>query len=755
MLSIGARLVRLEETIAMNNKFVFTLLSYLMIPVILLNLTFLQLPFVGILASSVFLTINAALLGHTFFRNESSFLRFVLGLLMLIMLLGFIGWLTMITWNLDITQSVIVLFIVTTFSSIVRLIGKHPLRKPDPKVKSRKISQCSCIISVSYLLLVGISLSLLLLARSGEVYTVWEALNPLFLPFYFSATFLLLSVIFSPGNVDKKLLFIIIHCILTHSLYAVIFPAGDIGAQILTLGRSRLVYENISINGWPVSLPPTSNFFSRIYYWFRGINFQTALSVTFARMLAVDILWSHLWLVPLFWGTFVPLAAFLTSRALGIGERASLLAGLLISLCPNTIYYGAISVAYSLGLVFFFLSLYFALSYLSNGGRALLLLLIFSFFSFLSHFLTGVMSFSMLFLVVALRRYAAEKATSPKSVKALWCVTLLFCSSLVPIFLLYQKLFFPFYTYVSLRNLRGLSVPDMISRILVGGYLDFSPYGAILNATGALLGLFVMIYYLKSKIKTNSDRSSLLGSLFLFSGFLMALIDYRVLEIFMVGVPFNEERIWLFRDFFAIPFLGLLFSKAIAYLNEKIPKAPKKTRFSSSRALSVRVKPHLIITYILIFIALSGWIAASLFYSYPHFAPLQTTSYELQAVELIEKTTPEEYVVISDLWFTRAGDAIVGTKNPRALYLSHKPEGVSLFIKMKSNPTNETLIEAMKTNNATTAYFIIEKPRLGTEEYNRIKSQAMHNGVKTYPGGVFYYKEAEKLHIFYCKKSTD
>ena len=26
----------------------------------------------------------------------------------------------------------------------------------------------------------------------------------------------------------------------------------------------------------------------------------------------------------------------------------------------------------------------------------------------------------------------------------------------------------------------------------------------------------------------------------------------------------------------------------------------------------------------------------------------------------------------------------------------------------------------MKTNNATTAYFIIEKPRLGAEEYNRI-----------------------------------
>jgi len=755
MLRIGAQLVRLEETIATNNKFVFTLLSYLMIPVILVNLTFLQSPFVGILGSSVYLTINATFLGCSFFRNESPFLRFALGLLILIMSLGFIGWLTMIAWNLDITRSVIVLFIVTTFSSIIGLMKKHPLRTPDPREKNRQISQRSRIIRVSYLLLVAIFFSLLLLSRSGEVYTVWEALNPLFMPVYFSATFLLFSVIFLPGNVNRKLLFIIIHCILTHSLFAALFPAGDIGAQILTLGRVRLVYENISINGWPVSLPPTSNIFSRVYYWLRGINFQTALSVTFARMLGVDILWSHLWLVPLLWGTFVPIAAFLTSRALGIGERASLLAGLLVSLCPNIIYYGAISVAYSLGLVFFFLSLYFALKYLTNGGRALLLLLVFSFFSFLSHSLTGVMSLSMLFLVVTLRQYAAEKTTSPKSIKALWCITLLFCSSLVPIFLLYQKLFFPFYTYVGLRKLRGLSVPNMISLILVGGYRDFSLYGAILNAIGALLGLFVMIYYLKSKIRTNSDRSSLLGSLFLFSGFLVALIDYRVLKIFMVDVPFNEERIWLFRDFFAIPFLGLLFSKAIAYLHEKMSKAPKKTRFSSFRTLNVRVKPNLIITY-LIFIALSGWIATSLFYSYPHFSPLQITSYELEAVELIEKTTPERYVVIADLWFIRAGHAIVGTTNPSSLYFSpYDPEGVSLFLKMKSNPTNDTMKEAMKTNNATTTYFVIEKPRLGTEEYNRIKSQAMQNGVKTYPGGVFYYKDEEKLYIFYYKKSTN
>ena len=132
MLIIEARLIRLEESIAANGKFIFTLLSCLMVVVIFLNSTFLQSPLAGISASLVYLLINSIFLGCAFFRKEGLFLRFVLGLLMFIMLLGLVGWLTMIAWNLDITRSIIVLFIVTMLSSIIGLIGKHPQRNPDP-----------------------------------------------------------------------------------------------------------------------------------------------------------------------------------------------------------------------------------------------------------------------------------------------------------------------------------------------------------------------------------------------------------------------------------------------------------------------------------------------------------------------------------------------------------------------------------------------------------------------------------------------
>jgi len=260
--------------------------------------------------------------------------------------------------------------------------------------------------------------------------------------------------------------------------------------------------------------------------------------------------------------------------------------------------------------------------------------------------------------------------------------------------------------------------------------------------------LCTMIYCLRSKIKEKFNKFSRLNSFFLFSGFLVAWIDYRLLEVFMIGVPFNEERIWVFRDLLIVPFLGLLFSEVIPYLGEKVSKALRRVHFSSSTAADAKAKWNLIIVYTLIFIALSGWISVSFSRGYPHFAPLQITSYELEAARYIENATSERYVVIADQWMIFAGHAIVGTVNPNSFYFSHRdPEGVSLFLKMRSNPKNDTMISAMKTNNASTAYFIIEKPRLGAEEYNRIKSQALQNGLQIYQ--TFFYKDEEKLVIIY------
>jgi ABC-type multidrug transport system permease subunit len=62
--------------------------------------------------------INAIFLEHAFFKREDAFFRLMFGILLLIMLLGFIGWLAVIIYNLDVIRLTLVLFIATILSSL-------------------------------------------------------------------------------------------------------------------------------------------------------------------------------------------------------------------------------------------------------------------------------------------------------------------------------------------------------------------------------------------------------------------------------------------------------------------------------------------------------------------------------------------------------------------------------------------------------------------------------------------------------------
>lgn len=639
--------------------------------------------------------------------------------------------------------------------------GKGPHQMHQNK---HHISHNSRFAVVLYLLLVIISFWLLATSRSGEIHTVWESIHPAFIPTFFATTFVLLVIIFSSEKTSNKLLFIILHSILSNSLFILIFPAGDIGGQQIFLGRTRTIFNNIILNGWP---PTTAeNILGQIYNWFRGTNLQAALSVMFARMLSIDVYWSHVLLVPILWGTFIPLSMFMTTKTLIPSEKVSVLSALLISGFPIMIFWGAISVANSLGYIFFSCSVYFFLKYLtSNDYRNIFLMIIFSLISFLGHFLMGMASFSLLFLVVAFKKYEKEKDTSPKTSKFLVGVSFVFCVSLLPIVLLYLKLFYPMYAYFTLEKVRGLSTVELVSVLFFGEYLELKFSAGLTRIISPLLGLASVIYVVTDVNKRSSNKLCRMCVLYFFAALLMFVVDHRVLGLFVRGVPFAVGRLWMFQYFVIVPFLSVVAQRIISVLHRKASNTLKKLQFMSLRP-STAVTIKTMIKFVMVgallgsnifsLAIMSGWVTASLYTAYPHWAPLQTTSYELEAVKYIDETAKEKYIVIADMWIIFAGQTSVGTNNPRAFYFSHTdPRGISLFIEMKSNPSNETMIQAMETNNASIAYFIIEKPRLGTEEYNRITSQAEQNGIQTYPDGVFSYKGEEKLRIFYYRKSSD
>jgi uncharacterized membrane protein YfcA len=89
-----------------------------------LNVSTLQSPVLGVAASILYLVINGMSLGAAFFEKETVFFRMALGILLLICLLGFVGWLAVIIYDLDSVEFALVLFVVAAFSFLSNKVKK-------------------------------------------------------------------------------------------------------------------------------------------------------------------------------------------------------------------------------------------------------------------------------------------------------------------------------------------------------------------------------------------------------------------------------------------------------------------------------------------------------------------------------------------------------------------------------------------------------------------------------------------------------
>ena len=115
----------IEKLITQDNPFAFTIVSLLISCIIYLNNVYVKSPIIGTVTSVIFFSINTIFLEHAFFEKENVFFRLMFGVLLLIMLLGFVGWLIMIIYNLDALRFTLVLFIVSTLSSLLNRRMKH------------------------------------------------------------------------------------------------------------------------------------------------------------------------------------------------------------------------------------------------------------------------------------------------------------------------------------------------------------------------------------------------------------------------------------------------------------------------------------------------------------------------------------------------------------------------------------------------------------------------------------------------------
>ena len=108
----------MEEFMVRDQRFVFTAVLFVLVLLILVNQIFFCSVFLGSAASVMFLFINVVYLGHAFFRQENTFVRFVLGGLILLTVIGLVGWIALIAYNLDAFRLGVALGILAGFSSL-------------------------------------------------------------------------------------------------------------------------------------------------------------------------------------------------------------------------------------------------------------------------------------------------------------------------------------------------------------------------------------------------------------------------------------------------------------------------------------------------------------------------------------------------------------------------------------------------------------------------------------------------------------
>jgi len=81
-------LEKLEETISIDRKGIFTLIALLAAIGVYMNSTRLASSFFGVVLSIIYFTINSVFMGNIFLRDEKPNFRLVLGLLLLLMLVA-------------------------------------------------------------------------------------------------------------------------------------------------------------------------------------------------------------------------------------------------------------------------------------------------------------------------------------------------------------------------------------------------------------------------------------------------------------------------------------------------------------------------------------------------------------------------------------------------------------------------------------------------------------------------------------------
>jgi len=686
-----------------HSPVLFTILIYLFVNLIIFsNVLIFKSSVIGILSSIIYVYISSVLCGNIF-KDEVSWEKLVFGFSVFIIILSLGGAVALLLYVLT-PNIIIILLSAITASLIVLNVKKHDVRttvndehiegdeKSSKTEEKRKhsIFNYERIYQALYACFLCLSVAFLLLSRSGEVSFVLNAIHPLFFPSYFVATLFLLLILLSRSSKRVKLVLIVVHAFMIHSLLIIVLNPGFYGDQWSELGLVR------DIDNFGKNLPNLMDFlfggtpfqspFMVIYFSFRKRVYQ-ALVVIFANMFGVDDYWSHLFLVPVLWAIFTTFFTYKILKILGEKENYAIFGGLLTLAVPMLIWYGAVSVPESLGAIFFCMILYLSLKYSSSIERKtslLFLMFIVSLVAFSTHFKSGVLAVAVLMLSLFYKEYKVKLRGHVSWVELIPAVVT--CSSLLPLVLFGLYGVYPEAGYMHVSfSLQKIADVDILA-LFFGEYVNLTLKELLLKGLITLLGIMGLIYTILYAPKRAYNR---ILSMFMLLILLVLLLDYTILKYAMLNVPFSPERMWMFRDLLIIPFASIMIKR----IYQSFPKISiQMPRFSS---LTLNVKAlicGLLIASLIVGAAQSG-------YAYTP-SPLSPTPYEIEAVSYIDSNVKEKYVVIGDPIFVTLASGVLGFK-AHGIYTRDR------FNEMLSKPSVKILNETVVAKGGSVGFFVI------------------------------------------------
>jgi hypothetical protein len=541
-----------------------------------------------------------------------------------------------------------------------------------------------------------------------------EALNLDFLlmPMYFFATVFLFLIIVSnriPLSLGDKLALTLIHSFLTRVVSIIFFYPGTSGDNTYHLAHERTfsIFGKYYMLLNPIAPPETRSIIGRLFVFHRA-SIQYGLVTSLSKVICIDVFWVHLFLVAALWSFFIPIIGFKIAKTLGTNDRVALLAAALTASAPMIIGWSYGTVPNSLGFFFFVVTLYFLVKSLTskNTSNYILLTLLATVVSLLTHSLTGITAVTMVLLAFSIKKYSSLRRAHSTTASSFLALSFLTCVMLVPVASVLMYLVYPTYSSYSLQKIFSYD----IYHIVLANYADYTAAELLTYGTITILAIIGMVIHSRRSNKKNLN-------LFMILAFILIIAEYRVNLYFCTKPLFGLHRILTFEPFITAPFAAITINylvaaakpAASAQIDSKNPK--HNTRFK------LKFPSNQIIVTLLICLGLAALIVEGDLTNFRGLGfarePYGINSvYSTEAARLIHEEylrTQEKYAVVTDPVSEGAGMALIGRYDPDEFYLFKYEGNLDIFLSLLRDLSTESLLNATQYNGATLVYVIISK----------------------------------------------